>query len=120
MEPSREAGVAAWQWSLYPDGHRDRRNLIVHILTVPLFMAGTVAAVLSPLLGWPYLPAGLVAMVAAMAVQGATHRMESTPPVPFRGPADVLARIFVEQWLTFPRFVLTGGWLRAWRAATRL
>jgi hypothetical protein len=36
-------------------------------------------------------------------------------PVPFRGPLDVLVRIFAEQFVTFPRFVLTGGLARAWR-----
>jgi hypothetical protein len=51
-----------------------------------------------------------------MAVQGRGHRLEKNAPVPFRGPLDVLARIFVEQWVTFPRFVLSGGFARAWRA----
>ena len=27
----------------------------------------------------------------------------------------LLARIFAEQWITFPRFVLGGGFARAWR-----
>ena len=39
-------------------------------------------------------------------------------PIPFRGPIDVGSRIFVEQWVTFPRFVLSGGLAQAWRAAT--
>ncbi|MFY0580939.1 hypothetical protein ACN28S_47860 [Cystobacter fuscus] len=59
---------------------------------------------------------GVVAMVGAMAAQGRGHRMESVAPVPFRGPWDVLARIFAEQWVTFPRFVLSGGFARARRA----
>jgi hypothetical protein len=66
--------------------------------------------------GWLAL-AGVAAMAGAMAAQGRTHRLEATPPAPFRGPADVLARIFVEQWVTFPRYVLGGGFARAWRAA---
>jgi hypothetical protein len=28
-----------------------------------------------------------------------------------------VGRIFFEQWITFPRFVLSGGWLRALRSA---
>jgi len=32
----REGGLLAWQWSQYVPGHRDRRNLLVHILTVPV------------------------------------------------------------------------------------
>jgi hypothetical protein len=113
---SRGDGLLRWQWSLYPDGHRDRRNLLVHVLTVPLFQAGTVAVLLAPLASGWLAPAGAAAMVGAMAAQGRGHRLEETRPVPFSGPADVLGRIFAEQWLTFPRFVLSGALARAWRA----
>ena len=40
MEP-RTAGLLAWQWSLYAGNHRDRGNLLLHLLTVPLFMSGS-------------------------------------------------------------------------------
>ena len=30
---------------------------------------------------------------------------------------DWAARLFVEQWVTFPRYVLSGGFARAWREA---
>src|SRR5262245_48561438 len=95
--------LLSWQWNLYPEGHRDRRNLVLHALTVPLFEAGTVALVAAPFVsGWLAL-GGLVAMALAMALQGRGHRAEATAPVPFAGPLDVVARIFVEQWVTFPR-----------------
>lgn len=119
METSREAGLLDWQWSIYSPGHRDRRNLAAHAATVPLFMAGTLGFALAPAAG-PWLAAlGAAAMVGAMAVQGRTHRLEKTPPPPFRGPGDVLLRILAEQWITFPRFVLTGAFARAWREAAR-
>ena len=110
----RSGGLLAWQWRLYTGNHRDRRNLTIHAITNPLFLGGTLAlasAVVNPLgaIG------GIVAMIAAIAVQGRGHRMEREAPVPFRGPLDVVARIFVEQWVTFPRFVLSGGFARAWR-----
>ena|SRR5438270_4852455 len=104
-----------WQWQLYPDNHHDRVNLMLHVATVPLFMTGTLALVLAPWLGLWLLAAGPAAMVTAMALQGRGHKRETTPPVPFAGPADVLARIFVEQWITFPRFVVSGAWAAAWR-----
>ena len=53
-----------------------------------------------------------------MMAQGRTHRLERTAPSPFRGPGDVVARIFAEQWFTFPRFVASGGFARAWRASS--
>jgi len=115
MHPSREDGLVPWQWHHYPFGHRDRRNLLVHVLTAPLFMAGTVAVVAWPFTAWWLAPVGFGAMAAAMAAQGRGHRLEVVAPVPFAGPFDFAARIFVEQWFTFPRYVLTGGLIRAWR-----
>ena len=110
-------GLLAWQWSIYPATHRDRRNLLLHALTVPLFELGTLAVLASPVLGLWLAPAGLVAIVVVMALQGRTHRLEQVPPAPFRGIGNVLGRVFGEQWLTFPRYVLTGGFARAWREA---
>ena len=79
-------------------------------------MLGTLALVF--VWRWPWLGlAGLVTMVLVMAVQGRGHRIEEVAPVSFTGPVDVVTRILAEQWVTFPRFVLSGGFGRAWRAA---
>jgi hypothetical protein len=115
----REESLVPWQWSNYPHAHRDRRNLLVHILTVPMFMAGTVAVPLAAALHWALAPAGLAAMALAMALQGRTHKLEERPPEPFLGPGDVVGRIFAEQWINFPRFVASGRFARAWRSARR-
>ena len=109
--------LLSWQWELYPQGHCDRTNLSIHAATVPLFQAGTLALVLGPLAALWLAPVGLGAMIAAVAAQGRGHRRESTAPVPFAGPGDAVSRLFVEQWITFPHFVGSGGFLRAWRAA---
>jgi len=37
----RDGGLLRWQWSLYADGHNNRRNLLLHAATNPLFLAGT-------------------------------------------------------------------------------
>ena len=113
---AREGGLVRWQWSLYPDGHRDRTNLAIHAITVPLFILGSVSLALTPIVG-VYGAGGLVGMIAAVAAQGRGHKREVTKPVPFRGPLDVVARLFVEQWVTFPRYVLSGAFMRAWRGA---
>src|SRR5881628_3260664 len=34
----RDGGLLRWQWSLYAAGHHDRRNLLVHAATNPLFL----------------------------------------------------------------------------------
>jgi hypothetical protein len=113
----RPGGLLAWQWSLYPEGHRNRANLLVHAVTNPLFLSGNIALVASPFIGVWFAPGGLVAMALAMALQGRTHKLEQTPPVPFAGPLEVLGRIFAEQWIQFPRYVLSGGFFRALRGA---
>lgn len=111
----RQGGLLAWQYALYPDNHTDRRNLVLHVLTVPFFCSGTASIASAAFTAWWLAPAGLGAAAVAVALQGRGHKLEPRPPVPFRGPLDVLARIFVEQWITFPRFVLRGGFARAWR-----
>ena len=114
----RQGGLLAWQWAIYPAGHTTRVNLLIPILTVPLFEIGTVSLASSLLAGPRYAIAGLLMMVGAMAMQGRGHAGESQPPARFLGPLDVLARILAEQWIAFPRFVLTGAFSRAWKSAT--
>ena len=110
------SNLFSWQWSLYPAGHRHRMNLVLHVLSVPFFWAGAATLIGAPLAGHPWLSlAGLAAMVLVMALQGRGHRMEAVAPVPFEGPADVARRILAEQFVTFPRYVFSGEFARAWR-----
>jgi len=110
--------LLSWQWQAYGDNHADRANLLLHLATVPVFIAGLAVAVAGPLLGpWWLALVGLGGMVLALAAQGRGHRGEATAPVPFAGPDDFATRFLAEQLVSFPRFVLSGGWLRAWRAA---
>ena len=111
-----ELGLLAWQWSIYPQGHRNGLNLALHIATAPLFLLGTVALLAAPLTAWQLAPAGLAGMLIAFAAQGRGHKGEVSPPRPFRGAFDLVARFFAEQWVTFPRYVLSGGFVEAWRA----
>ena len=105
-----------WQWAGYPRYHQSRPNLLLHIIVVPVFLLGTVAFV-AAIARALWLPAagGVLAMVSSMALQGLGHRREPVPPEPFEGPLNAVLRIVCEQWITFPRFVASGGWHRAWR-----
>jgi hypothetical protein len=123
----RSGGLAAWQWRDYPRVHTARANLALHIATAPIFFASCLTLAGTPFLaltgrasqgGWRMALAALVGLVLAVAAQGRGHRLEPEPPAPFRGPLDVLARLFLEQLFTFPKFVLTGGFARAWRKAS--
>lgn len=115
MDSSREGGLLAWQFRNYPRGHRDRRNLALHAATAPFFIAGTLAVAFAPFTSFWLLAFAAPALALPLAVQGRGHRLEANPPSPFLGPGDFAARLVVEQWVTFPRFVLGGGFARAWR-----
>lgn len=102
-----------WQWADYAAKHRNRTNLLIHILAVPLFELAAIGVIAGAAMRSLAMAIGaLVALAVAFAAQGAGHKREAEQPTPFAGPADVVTRILAEQFITFPRFVLTGGWLR--------
>ncbi len=107
-----------WQWEGYPCAHGNRVNLWLHIFTAPFYWLGTVLLVLGVVeLRWPQLVLGLASMLVTLIAQGRGHKLEVNPPAPFTSPWNFLARLFLEQWINFPRFVLTGGWRRKLSAA---
>jgi hypothetical protein len=115
----RQGGVLAWQWSDYPSKHRDRTNLLLHIVAVPLFQVGTLALLYGIVARSPLAAVvGIAGLAVSIALEGRGHRLEAEAPVPFDGPRDFVRRFVAEQWVTFPRFVLSGGWYRNLRAAT--
>ncbi|MFN0124795.1 MAG: Mpo1-like protein [Blastocatellia bacterium] len=100
-----------WQWSGYHAAHRNRTNLLLHIVAVPLFMTATLLAVYGLVgLSLPAIAAAVPCFLVSLILQGRGHKLEATAPEPFRGSLNFIVRIFAEQWITFPRFVLTGGW----------
>jgi hypothetical protein len=108
-----------WQWQGYPRYHQSRRNLLLHIVAVPFLLAGNVALLIAVIKGaWVIGGSALLVIVVSLALQGRGHKLEPVPPEPFTGPGNAAKRILLEQWLTFPKFVLTGGWLRALRQSS--
>jgi len=108
--------LLAWQWQGYSRYHQSRTNLLMHIVLVPLFVAGNVALLVGLIrLDWIEAVVGAACMGVSIALQGRGHAGEVVPPEPFSGAGNAFGRIFLEQWITFPRFVLTGGWRRALR-----
>ncbi|MEZ5484280.1 MAG: Mpo1-like protein [Lysobacteraceae bacterium] len=105
-------GVLAWQWRYYASWHQDRLNLLLHMATVPLFIAGLLAAGRQAFFG-EWFGAAIAALLAlfAVGIQWLGHLRE-----PARAPSagnlyDTVRRVLAEQFITFPRFVLSGGWL---------
>ena len=117
----RSPSLLAWQWAGYPTYHLDRTNLLIHVFTQPIFVLGFFSVLTAPiagsLIGIVFRAlSGAAFMALAMFAQGRGHAKEASPPIPFAGPVDALMRIFGEQLINFPRFVLSGGLARAWRA----
>jgi hypothetical protein len=105
-----------WQWEGYPRYHQSHANLLIHIVAVPVFLIGTIALVVAAVQGSiAVFAVSIGCILVAVAAQGRGHRIEPVPPEPFSGPLNFVARLFFEQWVTFPRFVLSGGWSRALR-----
>jgi hypothetical protein len=110
--------LLAWQWEGYARYHQSRANLLLHIVLVPLFLSGNGLLLVGLMsLDWKKALAGVVCTVASISLQGRGHQGEAVPPVPFTSRGNAIARIFLEQWITFPRFVLSGGWRRALESA---
>jgi hypothetical protein len=85
---------------------------------VPLFVLGVVYAMVAGVQGrWLAALLSLLLPLISIAVQGAGHKQEPNPPLPFDGPAEFVKRIFSEQFYRFPKFVLSGDWLRALRSS---
>ncbi len=111
--------LLSWQWEGYPRFHRDRVNLTIHIVAVPSFIASavTLAASLATM-RWVVAGVSLLTLGVAFLVQGVGHRREVNPAIPFTGLTDAVTRILSEQFITFPRFVITGAWRAAFRNAS--
>jgi hypothetical protein len=56
-------------------------------------------------------------MAISMALLGEGHKKENNPAIPFASPMNAITRIFLAQWIAFPGFVISGGWLRSVRAS---
>jgi hypothetical protein len=108
-----------WQWEGYSRYHQSRSNLALHIVVVPIFLICNIALLNAVAQGsWLMATLAMAAMLTSVAAQGRGHKKEPVSPEPFRGQLNAVLRIFLEQWVTFPRFFLTGGWLTALRRAS--
>jgi hypothetical protein len=99
--------------------HASRANLFLHLLAVPLFGFGWSRMAWVPLVeGGKAWVSGSAMVLVALALQGLGHRFEGRSPELFQGSIDPVRRIVVEQFATYPRFLLGGHAWRAWQAAS--
>lgn len=105
------------QQQAYARQHQDSVNLALHLLAVPAFMLANLGLLLALASGrWRLALAAAGITALSLLVQGLGHGREQQQPAPFEGPLDAARRILVEQWWTFPRFVLSGQWRAALRS----
>lgn len=107
-----------WQWRNYDANHRNRNNLLIHIVAVPLFWIGALNFVV-PLVfaGLIHALGGAILMALSLFLQSKGHELEARAPEPFSDARDFVRRLVAEQFVTFPRFVVSGGWWRNFNAA---
>ena len=107
-------------WTSYRRVHSDYRNLLIHVVAVPLFVGSFVSLIFYMIRG-AYVAATIAFLLAgvAMVAQGRGHRLEEHAPVPFSGPGNFFRRWFTEQFLIFPWFFMSGRWWHQYRAETR-
>lgn len=116
----RHPNLFSWQWQGYAANHRNGSNLAMHLVAVPLFIVAALVlldGLFSLSLGSILL--GAIGLVASLAIQGRGHKLEEQAPEPFSDRKDAVSRLLAEQFVTFPRFFLSGAWWRAWRNRRR-
>ena len=96
----------ARQWQEYPSTHQSRLNLVIHVVSVPIFMLASYLVVCSVcLLSLQKLAVGISLIISVIALQGYGHSLELNKARAFGGVGDFLSRILLEQWVTFPRYL---------------
>jgi uncharacterized membrane protein YGL010W len=106
--------LTKWQWQGYAKYHACTRNLLIHIVAVPVFIFGVITLLLALAhLDFVRCAMAVLLMAASLAAQAFGHAKEVVPGVPFKGKLDVFYRLFIEPLFTFPKFVLRGGWYLA-------
>ena len=113
------------QWNDYSDRHLNKVNLLIHIVTVPLVwiagiqVVGSLLLMLSGLGGGAFkvLVWAVIMIAVALLAQSHGNSMEATKPGPITDWKEFGLNALAEQFVTFPRFVLTGQWLRNFQTA---
>ena len=107
-------------WGDYERVHADRRNLRIHLFAVPLFdIAFPIGLIFLALGEFILVAVSILLAIGSMALQKIGHSIEVIEARPFSGPLNFLQRWFSEQYFRFPMFVITGRWLRSYKAGGR-
>lgn len=106
--------IIQWQWDGYKQYHNTPINLWIHILAAPLFIIGTILLITAIIgLSFFMIIASSLIMAVSILAQGFGHSKETHPVEPFIDGKNAVTRIFIEQFYTFPKYVISGKWYRA-------
>lgn len=105
----------------YDRYHRNFLNLVIHVATVPLFVLAVACMAFAPFAAhWElWWGAGVAVAVYCVLLQRFGHRFELYRLPPAGGPLAAMRRVLAEHFVEFPRFVLSGAYLRCWRIGAR-
>jgi hypothetical protein len=112
------------QWSDYAERHRDKTHLMLKIVAVPLVwlaaiqLFGALLLMLMPgVSGIGPLVWALVMVAVSVFLQVRGASMEADKARPFALTRDYALWLAADDFVNFPRFVLTGEWLRNLKGA---
>jgi hypothetical protein len=105
----------------YSRSHRHPLNLLIHIATVPVVYVSAGILLVAPMMShWETWWAVSVALIVYSALmQRFGHRLESYADEPRTGFWRHAVDWIVEQFVLFPNFLLSGGWIENWRRSQR-
>jgi len=96
-------------WRETPQIHRNRLNLLIHLICVPLFICAHVLVVLSVITGsLSGLFMGLVSIASSVVSQQFGHSLEQESTPPASNTYDIFVGFYAEQLLNFWRFLFSG------------
>ena len=102
--------LVEWAWRETPPVHRSRANLLIHLIAVPLFVAGHVLLIVGAILSWWLVAVAMAGILGSLILQGVGHSLERQQVPAFTGPRDFLRRLYAEQFCNFWRFFGSGQW----------
>ncbi len=106
--------LMSWQWRDYHQFHQSKVNLIIHVITTPIFILACLAMVFFALqLKWLAALGSLFLVFVAIGLQGFGHNKEENAPIPFDSASQAVKRILLEQFVSFPKYIWTGGVAKA-------
>ena len=97
--------LVAWAWRETPPVHKSGTNLLIHLIAVPMFVAGHALLIVGVAHSWWLVATALASIVGSLILQGVGHSLEKQQVPPFTGPRDFLRRLYAEQFCNFWRFL---------------